>query len=161
MYHSMVKPSQFRHPVTCAGAAFGVLLCAAVAAAQDSLPPARSTMHGVYNAEQATRGADTWASVCAACHAIGEVTGLNFSKKWVGYPLWDLYSYLKESMPQDNPGGLTDREYAQVVAWLLKQNNMPEGKDELPPDTLTLRRIKVDTLKVDTLRRGIIRPARR
>jgi mono/diheme cytochrome c family protein len=137
-------------------AMFAVALVTTTSTAQaqtaDSTPRIRSTMTGVYSAEQATRGVDTYSSVCASCHTIEEQTGLNFSKKWVGFPLFDLYSYLLDTMPQDDPGSLTPQEYAQVVAYILKLNGMPEGKEELPPDTLTLRRIKVDTVKVDTVK---------
>jgi mono/diheme cytochrome c family protein len=124
----------------------------------------RSSMRGVYTAEQATRGTDTYASICASCHTISEMTGTNFSKKWVGFPLWDLYSYLAETMPQSDPGSLSPREYAQVVAYILNLNGQPAGKVELPADTAALKGIKVDTIPVplDTARKlmppSLLRP---
>ena len=111
-------------------------------------------MEGVYTPEQATRGQDTYNSVCLSCHTIPEVTGKAFSSKWVGYPLWDLYDYLSVNMPQSDPGTLTPKEYAQVVAYLLRINGMPAGKEDVPSDTLALKRIKVDTIPVDTLRKS-------
>jgi hypothetical protein len=118
----------------------------------DSTRVMRSTMLGVFTAEQATRGESTFASVCLSCHTIEEQTGAAFSKKWVGFPLWDLYDYVATSMPQSDPGTLSPGEYAQVVAYLLKINGMPAGKEEIVSDTVALKSIKVDTVKVDTLR---------
>jgi hypothetical protein len=34
------------------------------------------------------------------------------------------------------------KEYAQVVAYLLKINEAPAGKEELPPDAEALKKIK-------------------
>jgi mono/diheme cytochrome c family protein len=113
----------------------------------------RTTMSGVYTVEQAARGADTYGSVCLSCHTLAEVTGVGFTKKWVGTPLWDLYDYISVNMPQSDPGILTAKEYTQVVAYLLKLNSMPAGKEELVSDTLALKAIKVDTLPVDTVKK--------
>jgi mono/diheme cytochrome c family protein len=110
-------------------------------------------MSGVYTAEQAARGMETYNSICLSCHSLAEQSGTNFSKKWVGFPLWDLFDYLSVNMPQSDPGTLTPKEYAQVVAYMLKFNGMPAGKEEVPTDTVSLKKIKVDTLPVDTLQR--------
>ena len=118
-------------------------------------------MAGVYTAEQATRGESTYASICLSCHSVAEQTGSAFAKKWVGYPLWDLYDYLSTSMPQSDPGTLTPKEYAQVVAYLLKINGMPAGKDSILSDTTSLKSIKVDTTRIDTLKLKFSKAARR
>jgi mono/diheme cytochrome c family protein len=116
----------------------------------DSARVLRSTMAGVFTVEQATRGESTFASVCLSCHTVEEQQGAAFTKKWVGFPLWDLYDYVATSMPQSDPGTLSPKEYAQVIAYLLKINGMPAGKDEIASDTAALKWIKVDTTKIDT-----------
>ncbi len=34
-------------------------------------------------------------------------------------------------MPDSAPGALTDRQYVDIVAYILKENSYPAGKDEL------------------------------
>jgi hypothetical protein len=48
-------------------------------------------------------------------------------------------------MPQNDPGILSAKEYAQVLAYLLQMNGMPAGPEELPSDAVMLRAIKFDT----------------
>ena len=133
--------------------AFALAAAATSAIAQDP-PKPKTTMQGAYTAEQATRGQDIYNSICLSCHTLAEQTGTGFTKKWVGYPLWDLFDYLSVNMPQSDPGTLTPKEYADVIAYLLKLNSMPAGKDEVPVDTASLKAIKVDTTRVDTLRKS-------
>jgi hypothetical protein len=47
-------------------------------------------------------------------------------------------------MPLDNPGGLKDQEYLDVIAYLLKANHAPAGADSLAADTAALRSHKID-----------------
>jgi hypothetical protein len=44
-------------------------------------------------------------------------------------------------MPRDEPGTLDDRTTIDVVAYLLQQNALPAGSQELPPDAEVLKRI--------------------
>jgi hypothetical protein len=47
-------------------------------------------------------------------------------------------------MPKNQPGSLTQREYARVVAYLLMMNGMPPGSDELPTDSTALRQVRIE-----------------
>jgi S-disulfanyl-L-cysteine oxidoreductase SoxD len=109
----------------------------------------RSSKAGVYSAEQATRGADTFAGMCQSCHGATQHSGATFVAMWRGRMLWELFSYLRENMPKSDPGALSDAEYAQVLAYLLKINDMPPGPEELKPDSATLKRIRFDTAAVE------------
>jgi S-disulfanyl-L-cysteine oxidoreductase SoxD len=117
------------------------------AAAQTQAPvaPARSTRAGVYTAEQANRGRDIYAGMCQACHPATSHTGVTFKNSWGGRPLSDLFGFIRERMPKNEPGSLAAEEYADVLAYLLKLNAMPAGDRELPPDSLILKRIRIDT----------------
>ena len=42
------------------------------------------------------------------------------------------------------PASLTPAEYAQVVAYLLKINDVPAGEHELPPDSEALKKIRIE-----------------
>jgi mono/diheme cytochrome c family protein len=105
---------------------------------------AKTTLQGVYSAAQAARGQKTYESICLSCHPLASQTGSAFSKQWRGKPLADLYGFVAESMPKNDPGSLAPREIAQVVAYLLKINGMPAGTAELPANELTLGTIRIE-----------------
>jgi hypothetical protein len=126
-------------------AAAGVLLAGLAARAAAQAPSgaaADSTLAGVYTSAQAVRGEETYMSICVSCHSAGTYVGPEFLAKWADRPLSDLFDLLIEQMPKDDPGGLQPGEYAQVIAYLLRQNKLPAGKSELPADSAALRKIK-------------------
>jgi hypothetical protein len=47
-------------------------------------------------------------------------------------------------MPKNDPASLTPGEYAQVVAYLLKINDVPAGESELPADSDALKKIRIE-----------------
>ena len=106
-----------------------------------------STRNGVYNVEQAARGRDVYAGMCQSCHTTASHTGVAFKNTWSGRPLSDLFGYIRERMPKNEPGSLTPEEYVDILAYLLRLNQMPAGARELPPDSLVLSRIRIDTVK--------------
>ena len=114
------------------------------AGASSDSRPSRSTTAGVYTDAQARRGEETYASVCTGCHTSASHSGPTFFDPWTGRPVFDLFSYLSESMPKSDPGTLTPKEYASVVAFILKLNDMPPGQEELPADTASLKDIRID-----------------
>jgi hypothetical protein len=48
-------------------------------------------------------------------------------------------------MPDDRPGRLSREQYADVVAYLLRQNGMPAGPRRLSADPAQLERIRIAT----------------
>ncbi|HSL71728.1 MAG TPA: cytochrome c [Longimicrobiales bacterium] len=125
-------------------AALGLVSFASLCPAQET-PDNRSTMNGVYTSAQAARGQDTYANACLGCHTPASHTGPAFLKSWVGRPLLELFGYLSAEMPKSEPGSLSPQDYAQVIAYLLKLNGVPDGPDELPADTAVLKTIRFDT----------------
>ncbi|MDQ5840132.1 MAG: HupE/UreJ family protein, partial [Chloroflexota bacterium] len=116
-----------------------------VAAARQGVPDStRSTRSGVYTADQAVKGKELYAMHCVSCHTAITHTGPEFAAKWQGRPFWDLFSYVRESMPKSEPGSLTPREYVRVLAYMLKMNGMPAGAAPLPTDSTALARIRID-----------------
>jgi quinoprotein glucose dehydrogenase len=124
-------------------------VAASAAGAQDSVANGgpRSTLTGVYTREQANRGRDVYAGMCQSCHTPASHTGVTFANSWVGRPLSDLFSFVSEKMPKNEPGSLTPEEYSQVVAHLLRLNGMPAGFEELPVDTAVLKQIRIEVRK--------------
>ena len=63
---------------------------------------------------------------------------------WSGRTLRDLYRLIRNTMPQDSPGRLTDQQYIDVVSYILELNRYPAGAGELAPDESLLRRIRIE-----------------
>jgi len=125
--------------------------CILTLGARDAVAQSRastsSTLGGVYTAKQAVRGGDVYAAMCQGCHTAASHTGVTFKNTWTGRPLSDLFAYVRERMPKNDPGSLTAEEYADVIAYLLKLNQMPAGQAELAPDSLELKKIRIDSVK--------------
>ena len=109
----------------------------------------RTTRSGVYTAAQASRGNDVYLMQCKSCHTPASHTGVTFANSWHGKPLSELYTYIVERMPKNEPGSLQPYEYADVLAYLLKLNEMPAGDEELPADSVALRKIRVEAGRRD------------
>lgn len=98
-----------------------------------------SVWNGVYTDAQAERGAAGFTGHCANCHGAnlsgtGEapaLVGPQFLSDFDGLSAGDLFDRIRTTMPQDNPGGLTRDQYADILAFLLKANGMPSGPKEL------------------------------
>ena len=104
----------------------------------------RTTQAGVFTDAQAKRGQQVYAGICASCHTPTSHIGALFDQNWNGHPLSDLYQYVTQQMPQDNPGSLDPNDAADVVAFLLKIYAMPSGAKELAPDTTAMKKIIID-----------------
>lgn len=119
---------------------------AASVGAQSPGPAAgRSTQQGIFTREQALRGKDTFLGSCTGCHTPASHTGATFTTGWVGKSVLELFRYVSEYMPKNDPGILTAREYADLSAYLLMLNGMPAGRAELPADPAVLEKIRIDT----------------
>ena len=104
-----------------------------------------STMGGVFTMEQATKGRTVYAEQCSSCHSTSTHSGTDFMKSWSGRTLWDLFAFLKETMPQSDPGFLSDDEYLHVVTYLLSLNKMPAGQRALVVNEAAMKAIRIDT----------------
>ena len=100
-------------------------------------------MDGVYTDAQAGRGEEVASGVCFACHSESEWTRPLFLRAWNGRPIAGLWQLIEDTMPYDSPGGLTDQEYTDVVAYMLELNGIPAGTTELPADREGLAQITV------------------
>ena len=107
-----------------------------------------SVWDGVYTETQAARGAEIFRAKCSYCHRLdlsgGDgpmLKGAPFLLRYRG-PLASLYFKIGNTMPQDNPASLEPSNVADLLAYILKSNDAPPGKTELPPDE-TLNRIAV------------------
>lgn len=117
-------------------AGIAAALMAGVAHAQDAKP-------SLYSEAQAVRGSGVYQRVCIECHEKLEYTGPDFRTKWNNKPVFDLYDLLRSTMPDQNPGTLSNQEYIDVVGYMMKLNGVPAGKTALPADAEALKKIKI------------------
>lgn len=115
----------------------------------------RSVWDGVYTDEQAKRGAPLYSQFCASCHgpdltggemAPALVAG-DFTSEWDGLTLGDLFERMRTSMPQNDPGGLSRQQNADILAYMLSSNKFPAGTTELARETEVLKQIRFQSMK--------------
>jgi len=56
----------------------------------------------------------------------------------------DLYNKIRTTQPAYDVAGLSTQEYLDIVAYLLKQNGLPVGKEELKNDLSQMRNMTLD-----------------
>jgi mono/diheme cytochrome c family protein len=110
------------------------LLIAASLWAQAS--KSRTVWDGVYTAPQAARGEQAFMTSCSSCHIDGQFTAEKFLSRYRGENLANLFGFIKQNMPAYQPGSLPPEKYLDIIAFILKQNTVPAGKDELTADAL-------------------------
>lgn len=118
-----------------------MLTIASSALAQSSA----STRAGVYSDAQAIRGRDVYLGNCKSCHSPESHTGAIFKSSWEGRPLAELFAFISERMPKNEPGSLSPQENADVVAYLLQLNRMPPGAADIPADSTAMRSIRIES----------------
>jgi S-disulfanyl-L-cysteine oxidoreductase SoxD len=99
----------------------------------------RTVFDGVYTVEQADRGRRQYVRDCAECHGStlagaeggSALVGKEFLSHWDKKSVGELFDLVRKTMPDSAPGALTDRQYLDIVAYVLKENAFPAGKDEL------------------------------
>jgi len=141
---------------------FALIIVALAACGGSSAPADTSSTPGTNTtdtfAAQVERGAALYGANCASCHgASGE--GVGNAPAVVGdgvLPLdppagasrnvqfrtaLDVFLWVKETMPGDDPGSLTDAEYVDILAFDLKANgvNLEAPLDGEVAKTLSLR----------------------
>ena len=117
--------------------AAGLLAAALVGATAE--PPLRAQ-----SPDQVVAGARIFGSTCANCHgARGEGAGpddpdaplLVGPRGLTGFRhALELFEFVRDSMPQDQPGSLTADQYWSVSAWLLAQNSLGGASAPLGAD---------------------------
>ena len=107
----------------------------AIALAQGSA----TVLDGVYTHAQAERGEAVYSASCIGCHegqdADGpELMGRAFLDRWREDKLEPLFTFIKTTMPGNNPGSLDERAYTDIIAFILEENGLPAGERELSHD---------------------------
>src|SRR5205085_6011017 len=116
--------------------ATSAVLFAARAGAQDK--------PSLFTEAQAAKGEAVYQKVCIDCHEKLEYTGGDFRAKWNNKPVFDLFDLIRSTMPDENPGTLSNQEYIDVIGYMMKLNGVAAGKTALPPDGEALKKIKIE-----------------
>ncbi|MBI4263421.1 MAG: cytochrome c [Acidobacteria bacterium] len=128
-----------------AGWALAGIWCAAVAAQQAPPDPIMRIWTGVYSNAQAERGKAAYSAGCTDCHGFDlsggagpALSGPGFMTKWEGENLNSLFRKIRDSMPRNDPGRLTDQATVEIVAFILQSNGIPSGNAQLRANGETL-----------------------
>lgn len=112
------------------------------------IPSTAGLKPATYANEQAVRGQEVYQATCVRCHPPGHLDGEAFEVGWNERRVFDLYSLLTNTMPQDKPGSLSDEQYIDVIAYLLQRNHVPASSVALRPDTAAMRDARIDVKPV-------------
>jgi mono/diheme cytochrome c family protein len=113
-----------------------------------------SVWEGIFTEAQAKRGQAVYSGACGMCHgrrlngapddpdmrSTPPLARAKFLRNWEGRSLATLFEYTRATMPEGNPGSLTDEEYVDVISYMLSVSRMPVGDDDLRPDPQSLAR---------------------
>ena len=107
----------------------------------------KSAWSGVYTVEQADRGRRLYVRDCAECHGAtltgaeggSELVGAAFLGRWEKKSVGELFELIRTTMPDSAPGSLSERQYLDLLAYVLKENALPAGKEELAPGLEALK----------------------
>ena len=126
-----------------------------VLAGLESPEALRSVWDGVYTIEQADRGRSHYTGPCSLCHGrrldgapddpdmrpAPPLARVKFLREWDRRSLAALYEYSRATMPQSNPGYMSDEMYVEIIAHMLAESDIPAGSEALPTDPKLLSRI--------------------
>ena len=111
-----------------------------------------SIWDGVYTDAQADHGRTLYMQNCGRCHGADlsgtfEIPPLigRFMPYWSGSTLDALFDYVSTAMPLDHPGALGPAANADIVAFILKSNDIPSGAKELSANQM--KTINFDSAK--------------
>ena len=91
---------------------------------------------GIYSKEQAERGKAVYDKICVACHTFKpsekskdnpDLGGDAFLTKWDQKTVHELATVIYTTMPNDGSAVITEEQTADVIAFILQQNNFPAG----------------------------------
>ena len=104
---------------------------------------------------QVARGAAVFEQSCSTCHGPNGNDGFATPLKGPGSLVRfastrELYDYTSATMPLAAEGSLTQRQYLDVIAWLLVQRGQPSGAAELTLATLDVTPLQTGSMTMPT-----------
>lgn len=106
---------------------------------------ATAAASGDYTAQQAQVGQKVFQRNCVECHGANLQGGagptlkgrpFESSLKYSNMSAKRLFNFISKRMPKSDPGSLSEKQYREVLAYLLSENGFPAGDRPLRKDTL-------------------------
>ena len=113
----------------------GLLICAGVSAEP------RTVNDGVFTKEQAKVGEQLYAEHCLLCHDKKYFRPV--LKRSESQPPGIMFTVMSTSMPETNPGFLYEKEYVDILAYILSLSRYAPGDTELDYENGALNEITV------------------
>ena len=115
-----------------------------------AVPSAQSIANVPAGGDQQARGKALYLDKCSTCHQenLGgtretpPLAGDAFWMNWDSYNANNLLEQVRTTMPEDNPGALERQAYVDIVAYILRVNQVPMTAD-LPSDTDSLKKVVI------------------
>ena len=145
------RVSSWRRSAAGLGLCVALVLAATTYEAEVVAQITASVWDGIYTEEQAKRGRRAFQRDCTECHgedlrggeAAPGLMGREFIGFWSDSSVGELFQLTRETMPEESPGGLSDKTYADILAYMLQANKFPAGDSELETAVERLLRIGI------------------
>lgn len=102
----------------------------------------RTVNEGVFTRDQAKIGEALYKENCLLCHDKKYFRPV--LQRWEGQPLGIMYTVMSTSMPESNPGFLSQKEYVDILAYILSLSRYAPGDTELDYKDGALNEITVE-----------------
>ena len=93
-----------------------------------------TTADGIFTVAQAERGEALFRSTCSECHDSADWTETGFKGRWEEQSVYQLWYYVNERMPYDDPWSLSRQQTTDVLTYIFQLNGLPTGETELATD---------------------------
>jgi len=103
----------------------------------------RTINDSIYSKDQAKIGKQLYKDNCIACHDKKYFRPV--LKAWNGQPLSVLFAVMSASMPESNPGSLPEKDYVDILAYILSLSRYPAGDTPLAHTNNALDEITIST----------------
>jgi len=90
-----------------------------------------TTADGIFTSVQADRGEALFNSVCSECHDQADWMESGVKGRWEDQSVFQLWYYINDRMPYDDPFSLTRQQVTDVLTYILELNGLPAGTNEL------------------------------
>ena len=103
--------------------------------ATDSIPTTPPPPPPIFTESQAERGRTAFDQTCSECHTTSEFRGRTFQSDWGHRTVYSFFRTVRSTMPDDNPGGLEEATYLDVVSYILRINGHAAGASEMTAES--------------------------
>lgn len=91
----------------------------------------RTFESGIFTRDQAKAGEEPFEQHCGTCHEPDYFEAV--FRAWSGESLASFFDVMAATMPQSNPGSLSNPDYVGILAYILDENDFPRGEEALSP----------------------------